>query len=42
MAGAIAEAFYGIPEDIEEKALSYMDDNLTDYYTECADGIFGY
>ena len=28
MAGAIAEAFYGIPKEIEEKTLSYLDDFL--------------
>lgn len=42
MAGAIAEAYYGIPDGITEKALSYMDGNLTDYYTACADEIYGY
>ncbi len=28
MAGAIAEGLYGIPEDIKEKALSFLDDRL--------------
>lgn len=31
MAGAIAEAFYGVPPEIEEKGLSYLDEVLTDY-----------
>lgn len=30
MAGAIAEGLYGIPEDIKEKALTYLDDRLRD------------
>ena len=30
IAGSIAEAFYGIPEDIKETALSYLDDFLLD------------
>ena len=30
MAGAIAEGFYGIPEDIKEKALTYLDERLRD------------
>ena len=42
MAGAVAEAFYGIPEELEEKALCYMDDVLTDYYTEYADELYSY
>lgn len=29
MTGAIAEAYYGIPEDIKEKALSYLDHYLS-------------
>lgn len=28
MAGSIAEGFYGIPEDIKNKALTYLDDRL--------------
>lgn len=32
--GAIAEAYYGIPEDIGETALSFLDDDLYDIYVE--------
>ena len=35
--GSIAEAYYGIPEDIKEKALTYLDENLfhivNDFYS---------
>lgn len=30
--GAIAEAYYGVPEDIKEKALTYLDDELREIY----------
>ena len=30
MAGAIAEGFYGIPDNIKEKALTYLDERLRD------------
>ncbi|MDR1297529.1 MAG: ADP-ribosylglycohydrolase family protein [Deltaproteobacteria bacterium] len=36
--GAIAEAFYGVPQDVEEKALSYLDDRLRKIYDDW--GIF--
>lgn len=32
--GSIAEAFYGIPIEIEEKALTYLDDYLLEIYEE--------
>ncbi len=32
--GAIAEAYYGVPEDIKEKALTYLDDELRTIYDE--------
>jgi len=32
--GAIAEAYYGVPEKIKEKALSYLDDELFAIYKE--------
>lgn len=32
--GAIAEAYYGVPEDIKEKALAYLDDELRTIYDE--------
>ena len=46
IAGSIAEAAYGIPEDIREKAISYLDRPLKDvllrweaYLREIPDGI---
>lgn len=35
IAGAIAEACFGIPEDILEEALSRLDDNLKEYLSDC-------
>ena len=35
IAGAIAEAFYGIPDDLQEDALAYVDDTLRDYIDMC-------
>jgi hypothetical protein len=32
--GAIAEAYYGVPEDIKEKALTYLDKELRTIYDE--------
>ncbi len=32
--GAIAEAYYGVPEEIKEKALSYLDDKLHSIYND--------
>jgi len=32
--GSIAEAFYGIPNDFKEKALSYLDENLFEVYNQ--------
>lgn len=40
MAGAIAEAFYGIPPEIEEEGLSYLDETLSDYYFGYADVLY--
>ena len=34
IAGAIAEAYYGIPEQIKERALSYFDVELLSVYEE--------
>lgn len=32
--GSIAEAFYGVPPEIEKKAISYLDSNLAKLYQE--------
>lgn len=39
IAGGIAEAYYGIPEDIKEKALSYLDTDLLDIVRRFYDKI---
>lgn len=40
MAGAIAEAFFGIPDEIQVEGLSYLDDTLQEYYWEYADQLY--
>ena len=40
IAGAIAEAFYGIPEDIREQAMEYLDETLTEYYLSYAEELY--
>lgn len=34
IAGSIAEAFYGIPEELSKKSMEYLDDILCEYYWE--------
>lgn len=40
MAGAIAEAFFGIPDELQEEGLSYLDDTIREYYWEYADQLY--
>lgn len=40
MAGAIAEAYFGIPENLQEKAFEYMDEQIQEYYYEYADQLY--
>ncbi len=40
IAGAIAEAYYGIPDELQEEALEYLDDTLQDYYFEYANQLY--
>lgn len=41
IAGAIAEAYYGIPEEIRDEAYEYIDDTLQNYILDCIDsGLF--
>lgn len=40
MAGSIAEAYYGIPTDLEDKIFEYIDSDLLDYYNTYADEIY--
>ena len=40
IAGSIAEAYFGIPEDIQETGLSYLDGYLTYNYFEYADELY--
>ena len=35
IAGAIAEAYFGIPDHIREEALEHLDEELTDYLCQC-------
>lgn len=37
--GSIAEAYYGVPEDIKEKALTYLDSELRTIYNEWCEFI---
>ena len=41
IAGAIAEAYYGIPEELQEKVFEYMDEDLQEYYWEYAGELYG-
>ena len=40
MAGAIAEAYFGIPDDLQEEVFEYIDETLTDYYWEYAEHLY--
>lgn len=35
--GGVAEAYYGVPKALEEKALSYLDERLLKIYEDCGD-----
>lgn len=39
IAGSIAEAYYGIPDELSEKVFGFMDDTLTEYYEEFYDAF---
>lgn len=40
IAGSIAEAYYGIPGDLMEEVLDYMDETLTAYFWEYAEHLY--
>lgn len=40
IAGSIAEAYFGIPDELQEKVFEYMDDTVKDYYFEYADQLY--
>lgn len=40
MAGAIAEAYFGISDELQEEAMEYVDDTEKDYYFEYADQLY--
>lgn len=40
IAGAIAEAFYGIPDELAEDIFEYIDDDLQEYYWEYASELY--
>jgi ADP-ribosylglycohydrolase len=33
MAGSIAEAYFGVPKEVEEKALTYLSEDLKEIYS---------
>lgn len=41
MAGAIAEAYYGIPEELQNAALEYLDETLQELYLSYAEQLYG-
>ena len=41
IAGSVAEAFYGIPTELEDAVFQYLDAELTDAYLYYSDVIFG-
>jgi len=41
IAGSIAEAYFGIPEDLQERVFDYLDEPLTEYYWSYADELYG-
>lgn len=40
MAGAIAEAYFEIPDNLHEKAFEYMDETIQEYYYSYADELY--
>lgn len=40
IAGSIAEAYFGIPDELQEKVFEYMDETLTEYYLTYADQLY--
>ncbi len=40
IAGAIAEAYYGIPEELEIQVFDYIDEDLQNYYFEYSDELY--
>ena len=40
IAGAIAEAYYGIPDELQEEIFNYIDQNLQDYYFSYSDELY--
>ena len=40
IAGAIAEAYFGIPDELQEEGMEYMDDTEKEYYFEYADQLY--
>ena len=40
IAGSIAEAYFGIPEEIAEKGMEYLEGDLYDYYMEYSEQLY--
>ena len=38
--GAISEAYYGIPDELQEEVFRYIDENLQDYYFSYSDELY--
>ena len=41
IAGSIAEGYYGIPCELEEKIFDYFDDVIIDYFNVGSDAVYG-
>lgn len=40
MTGAIAEAYFGIPDELQEEGMEYLDDTQKEYYFEYAEQLY--
>ena len=40
IAGSIAEAYFGIPEELEEEVFNYLDEGLAEYYFEYSQYLY--
>ena len=40
IAGSVAEAYFGIPEELEEEVFNYLDEDLAEYYFEYSQYLY--
>ena len=40
IAGSIAEAYFGIPDELQEAVFDYLDETVSDYYWSYADVLY--